>query len=155
MHPFAHQSIHLIIHSSIYLIIHPSIRSFIHPSILSSIQSTIHPSMCCIVNGFTIHSSIHPINHPFIHPSTYLTEDVRHQNYSSFIFCFWKHFVSCRLLFPPSPSPPLCLIIPVSVLDVGIPQNTRVIHDEDERPDILPLNPQLLLPVPLQFQVVI
>lgn len=38
---------------------------------------------------------------------------------------------------------------------VNVPQDTRVIHHNDERPDTLAFNSQLFQAVPLQFQVVV
>lgn len=38
---------------------------------------------------------------------------------------------------------------------MNVPQDTRVVHHNDERPDTLAFNSQLFQAVPLQFQVVI
>lgn len=48
------------------------------------------------------------------------------------------------------------LELPGLLLDtVNVPQDTRVIHHNDERPDTLTFKSQLFQAVPLQFQVVI
>lgn len=48
------------------------------------------------------------------------------------------------------------VLLPALILNtVNIPQNTRVIHHNDERPDTLAFNSQFFQAVPLQFQIVI
>lgn len=45
--------------------------------------------------------------------------------------------------------------LPSTVHIHGIPHDTGVVRDDNERPDVLRLDPKFLLPTPLQLQVVI